>query len=425
MNEKSLDEILECLAWIGLNKSMMPSGLTGWVSQLGLHVQMKDAGKRVLAGGMWRPYIDAEVSSDDNWNVRKFDKATWDKRFAPILEPTLEISEFLFRCADGRGLHGESERAYWNTINHYRSTGEWKGLTISQEMREAANSRQESEKLRNWALAHESAAALIRELEMQIADDPAGRIKQGRTQSQLFELYQELVHLGVAATVSTAWVNNKLDFVLQDLYGRFRGLSLWLGKYQGYEEATKRLIDAPWANPSPWEEPDQRFRLGMFYAAALSNDVRGRGGALWPSSVQSDLTTKSLGYETRQVREWATMNLTRAREHYWGVVVTYIREIMEGHDEELSARGYSWYQHTRGVMAESDEELLAREYLRDEHFRAVMEEFEPGFTELTEIVEQIDGALRAVNTMSAFDFDEIDNCYARRHARLEDDDTES
>ena len=139
MNEKSLDEILECLTWIGLNKSMMPSGLTGWVSQLGLHVQLKDGGKRVLAGGMWRPYIDAEVSSDDNWNVRKFDEATWEKRFAPILEPTLEISEFLMQCADDQGLHGESERAYWGTINHYRSTGEWKGLTVSQEMHEAAN----------------------------------------------------------------------------------------------------------------------------------------------------------------------------------------------------------------------------------------------------------------------------------------------
>ena len=116
----------------------------------------------------------------------------------------------------------------------------------------------------------------------------------------------------------------------------------------------------------------------MFYAAALSNDARGRGGALWPSSVQSDVTTKSLGYETRQVREWATMNLNRAREHYWGEVVTNIRETMEGHEGELSARGYSWYQHAKGVTAESDEELLAREYFRDEHFRAVMEEFELG-----------------------------------------------
>ena len=287
-----------------------------------------------------------------------------------------------------------------------------------------ANSRQESEKLRNLALAHEAAAALIRELEMQIADDSAGRVKEGRTHSRLVELYQVLVYLGVASTMSPARVDLFLGLVLQDLHGRFRELSLFLGQYQGYEEAIKRLIDAPWADPSPWEEPHQRLLLGMFYAAALSNDVRGRGGALWPSSVQSDVTTKSLGYETRQVREWATMNLNLAREHYWGEVVTNIRETMEESNEELSARGYSWYQHAKGVIAESDEELLAREYFRDERFRAVMEEFELGFTEITEIVEQIDVALRAVNTMSPSGFNEIDNCYARRYTRPEDDDTE-
>ena len=262
MNEKSLDEILECLTWIGLNKSMMPYGLTGWVNQLGLYVQLKDGGKRVVAGGMWRSYIDAGLSSDDNWNVRKFDKATWDKRFAPVLEPPLEISEFLFQCADDQGLHGESERAYWDTINHYRSTGEWKGLAVSQEMHEAANSRQESEKLRNLALAHEASAALIRELEMQIADDSAGRIKEGRTHSRLVELYQVLVYLGVASTLSHARVDLSLGLVLQDLHGRFRELSLFLGQYQGYEEATKRLIDAPWAAPYPWEETSPTFSFG-------------------------------------------------------------------------------------------------------------------------------------------------------------------
>lgn len=195
MNEKSLEEILESLAWIGLNKRLMPLGMAGWVNCLGLHVQLKEDGQRVLAGGMWRSYIDAVTSPDGEWQVRKFDKATWSKRFAHILEPTLQISVFLMECADERGLHGESERVYWETIRHYRSTGEWLGLTATQEMRAASMSRREHERLQKWAAAHERVSSLIPELESRASEDPGARIQPGGTQGRLHELYVELLAL--------------------------------------------------------------------------------------------------------------------------------------------------------------------------------------------------------------------------------------
>ena len=155
---------------------------------------------------------------------------------------------------------------------------------------------------------------------------------------------------------------------------------------------------------------DQR---GMFYAAALSNQVGG-GGTLWPWPTQSDLTPRSLGYETKQVRELSVMNLDQAREFYMVQHMGDIREVMEECRDELSTRGYPWYEHAVGILEAGETELLAREMLPNEEFRAAMEEFYPGFSETRHTVEEIDLALRAVNTMAAADFDAIDRLHVRR-----------
>ncbi len=413
MNEKSLEEILESLAWIGLNKRLMSLGMAGWVNCLGLHVQLKEDGQRVLAGGMWRSYIDAVTSPDGEWQVRKFDKATWAKRFARILEPTLQISVFLMECADERGLHGESERVYWETIRHYRSTGEWLGLTATQEMRAASMSRREHERLQKWAAAHERVSSLIPELESQAAENSSARIQPGGTQSRLHELYVELLNLGVTSTLSPSKAGNSLDWVLRDLYEKFRSLSMTLRRHKDYEEATRRLIDAPWADASGESEPHQRFLLGMFYAAALSNQL-GRVGTLWPLPAQSDLTPKCLGYGIEQVQDLSLMNLGQSREFYRAQRVENIRGVMEECRDELSVRGYPWYQRVVGILEASDEELLVREILPSDEFRTAMEEFYPGFSETHGRVEEIDLTLRAVNTMDRADFDAIDRLRVRR-----------
>ena len=59
MIEKSMDEILEKLAWIGFNKELLPWGLRGWVAELGLHVQSFEGGNRIQAGGRLRSYCEA------------------------------------------------------------------------------------------------------------------------------------------------------------------------------------------------------------------------------------------------------------------------------------------------------------------------------------------------------------------------------
>ena len=65
MIEKSMDEILEKLAWIGFNKELLPWGLRGWVAELGLHVQSFEGGNRIQAGGRLRSYCEAR-NSDGN-----------------------------------------------------------------------------------------------------------------------------------------------------------------------------------------------------------------------------------------------------------------------------------------------------------------------------------------------------------------------
>ena len=232
MNEKSLDQILDCLGRIGLNKTLMLRRLRGWVSSLGLHVQLKDDWKRVIAGGMWRPCIDATAQEDGTWHVSKFDRAAWDKRFAHLLGPTLEISEFIAQFGDEGGLHGEPERVYWNTILHYRSTGEWNGLETTREVGQASMAGRENEKFKQLALqAHNKMVPLIAKLEKQIADNPRARIRDERTRRQLRELYSELLDLGFTDTPFPLGDNSMVDQALQDLYRRYRSLMLMLGRH--------------------------------------------------------------------------------------------------------------------------------------------------------------------------------------------------
>lgn len=135
-------------------------------------------------------------------------------------------------CADSQGLHGESERIYWNTIRHCRSTGEWLGLEVTQDMREASMSRTERERLQGWAEAHKRAAALISRLEIQVANNPTGRMEPDETQSRMHDLYVELLNMGFANTVSPSRPVNSLDWVLQDLYEKFRSLSMTLRRHK-------------------------------------------------------------------------------------------------------------------------------------------------------------------------------------------------
>ena len=90
MSKKNLDELLSTLALIALYKSWLPFNLRGWVNALGLHVQERKAGRwtRLQAGGSLRSYIDVWREGDGDWQVKKFDRETWERRFAHVVEPT-------------------------------------------------------------------------------------------------------------------------------------------------------------------------------------------------------------------------------------------------------------------------------------------------------------------------------------------------
>ena len=112
MGDVSVDEILDKLVGIGLNKRYMNPKLRGWVNVLGLNVRLREGGRRLLAGGSLRDYVHAKQSEDGDWELVKFDLATWNRRFASILDATYEISDYLFRYADGDRLYAEFSEVF-------------------------------------------------------------------------------------------------------------------------------------------------------------------------------------------------------------------------------------------------------------------------------------------------------------------------
>lgn len=123
-----MEELLETLELIGTYKVMLPFRLRGWVNELGLYVQLRQAGPlaRLQAGGSMRSYIDAWRTVNGQWEVKKFDRKTWDTRFARLVQPTLKIASFLVNRVQSDGtLDGEAAVSLSEALEHYRLTGEW------------------------------------------------------------------------------------------------------------------------------------------------------------------------------------------------------------------------------------------------------------------------------------------------------------
>lgn len=131
MESKNLEELLYTLSEIALRKSILPLRFRGWVAALGLHVQIRKAGgwTRLKAGGRWRSYVDAWCEAGGAWEIRKFDRETWERRFAHLVKPTFDIAEFLKNRA---GYYGALDAEEWaildEAILHYKIHGIWIGL---------------------------------------------------------------------------------------------------------------------------------------------------------------------------------------------------------------------------------------------------------------------------------------------------------
>ncbi|MBA7505378.1 hypothetical protein ES706_04045 [subsurface metagenome] len=95
-------ELVTVLESIGMLKNGLPFRLRGWVNSTGLYVRFRTIGEwsRLQAGGKFRSYFDAMgrmpfYDADDDWKIRRFDQETWQRRFAHLVYPTLEIVLFV------------------------------------------------------------------------------------------------------------------------------------------------------------------------------------------------------------------------------------------------------------------------------------------------------------------------------------------
>lgn len=281
MQHKNLDELLDTLEWIAFYKSMLPFRLRGWVAALGLHVQIREAGgwTRLQAGGSFRSYLDAWREGEGAWEIRKFDRQTWERRFAHVVEHTLDILAFL-RTRDlfYGGLDAEQATILKDAIARYRSTGRWVGLPpVRREVQEEVL-RREQEQERQKRL--ERLRKDISRYEAQARKAPG----EPAPWSLLAHMYLEAA----------------------DMFSE-------VGRYKDVEHALNmsakrtqaRFPDTEWAS---WA---QHQYLGRLYLAALSNSRRGRGIPI-RGHIPSKVTPESLGYTAQEVRSLAEENFRKA-----------------------------------------------------------------------------------------------------------------
>lgn len=282
MDSKTLDELVNTLGLIALMKSTLPYRLLGWVSALGLNVQERQAGKwsRLQAGGKFRNYFDAWRQEEGDWEVRKFDERTWERRFSGLEEPTYEIAAFLNDCVVAYGGSyggldsGPQGAILKNVIEHYKSTGEWLGLPAVPQEAMSRRFREDEER----KLTEE-----ISQYEAQTRENPQD---------------------------SAAWSVLAMD------YER-------VGRYKDMENALKRQVELN----GGWSIWIIHKYLGRVYIAALSNSTRGRGVPIF-GHAPSEVTPDSLAYTVEEVRSLAENHLRKAYEPVRGAE-------FDGQDQEV------------------------------------------------------------------------------------------
>ena len=155
-----VEVLLGILGEVGTIKLNMPFTRRWWLNELGLYVQLRYAAGqgRLRAGGKYKSYFDAWGTEGEDfnlWEVKKYDKETWNRRFAHLVWPTYEIAIFLGFTSgimpwdapvaiddkelgqvsrlDDVMLKTLGEQADLKTkqvIKHFNKTGEWMGSMI-------------------------------------------------------------------------------------------------------------------------------------------------------------------------------------------------------------------------------------------------------------------------------------------------------
>ena len=113
-------ELIENLEEIARIKKGLSASSGGWCSELGLHVQMREAAGmvRLQAGGKFRSRIDLwRESPTDSWQVRRYRSGDWEL----LVEPTLRLVTWLaVRGSVTSMVKGDFKYA----VKIFRSTGE-------------------------------------------------------------------------------------------------------------------------------------------------------------------------------------------------------------------------------------------------------------------------------------------------------------
>jgi len=269
VGRKGLYELLRTLEAIAFLKSMLPLHLRGWINSLGLYVQACEAGQRtrLQAGGNLHSYLDVWQEGQGDWQIRKFDGDTWERRFAHVVEPTYQIADFLSdRVASFGDLDSEGANVLSHALQHYKDTGVWLGLPkIPEEvMRKLAE-----EKAR--ARAQEERQKRLRritDVEAEVRKNPLDRL---------------------------AWLS------LPFLYYQEQ-------RFKDMENALKmqlKIKGGPYS--STYKE------LGKTYLAVLSVSLRGKGIPIL-GYEPSNVTVETLGYSIDELRDLARENLSKAYE---------------------------------------------------------------------------------------------------------------
>ncbi len=133
MGKKEADELLDQLQSVALWGEALPPSLRGWASALGLHVRERNAASwtSLAAGGEFRTHFLALRQADGEWQIEKFDKDTWERRFAALVGPTLDIVGFINTRVT---VFGEADAETISIVNaavqQYQGTGKWVGLPL-------------------------------------------------------------------------------------------------------------------------------------------------------------------------------------------------------------------------------------------------------------------------------------------------------
>lgn len=151
------ETLIETLKWVGQVKNRMPFQLRWWLNELGLFVQLRDLTpeRHLMAGGKFRKYFHAVGSIDPitaeikSWDVRRFERQTWDSRFAQLVWPTFEVTGYIGRVFGDQPIHSSGGPAVRlseldtepleefvqqvslhikEVIESFRATGTWQGL---------------------------------------------------------------------------------------------------------------------------------------------------------------------------------------------------------------------------------------------------------------------------------------------------------